>query len=115
MDQSGVPEPVLNHRLLLDDGIVTPMILTADGWLRWSEKGQQSLAIGKEVIGLSMDGPKIRIKALVEDRGGLWCFGSSGALVRKESVFQPRECSDLLGAFIFLFPLFPRSYKHHIV
>lgn len=110
MDQSGDAEPVLNHSVLLPDGTVTPMILSADGWIRWSEKGQRSLSIEKEVLGFSMDGPKIRIKALLEDRGGYWCFGSNGALTRKEFVFQPlseesralwclklRECIDLLG------------------
>ncbi|XP_038883381.1 sphingosine kinase 1 isoform X1 [Benincasa hispida] len=110
MDQSGDSESVLNHRVLLPDGIVTPLILTSDGWLRWSEKGQRRLSVEKEVLGFSMDGPKIRIKALVEDRGGLRCFGSNGALTRKEFVFQPlseesralwclklRECIDLLG------------------
>lgn len=113
MDQSGDSDSVLNHRVLLSDGTVTPMILTADGWLRWSEKGQRRLSVEKEVLGFSMDGPKIKIKALVEDRGGFRCFGSSGALVRKEFVFQPlseesralwclklRECIDLLGNLI---------------
>ncbi|KAA0052712.1 hypothetical protein IC582_017926 [Cucumis melo] len=110
MDQSEDSDSILNHRVLLPDGTVTPMILTTDGWLQWSEKSQRRLSIDKEVLGFSMDGPKIRIKALVEDRGGLRCFGNSGALVRKEFVFQPlseesralwclklRECIDLLG------------------
>lgn len=113
MDQSGDSDFILNHRVLLPDGTVTPMILTTDGWLQWSEKSQRRLSVDKEVLGFSMDGPKIRIKALVEDHGGLRCFGSSGALVRKEFVFQPlseesralwclklRECIDLIGNII---------------
>lgn len=71
------------------------------------------MSVEKEVLGFSTDGPKIRIKALVEDRGGLWCFGNGGGLARKEFVFQPlseesralwclklRECIDLLGNMI---------------
>ncbi|KAG7033898.1 Sphingosine kinase 1, partial [Cucurbita argyrosperma subsp. argyrosperma] len=131
MDQSGDSKPILNHRVLLPDGSVTPMILTADGCLRWLEEGQRSLSVDKEVLGFSTDGPNIRIKALVEDLGGLLCFGSSGGLVRKEFVFQPlseesralwclklRECVDLLGRpkrlFVFVNPFGGRRAGYKI-
>ncbi|XP_022142216.1 sphingosine kinase 1 isoform X2 [Momordica charantia] len=121
MDQSGEPEPILNHRVLLLDGTVTPLVLTVDGLLRWSDKGHRCLSVEKEVLGFSTDGPKIKIKAIVEDGDGLFCFGSRGALVRKVFVFQPlsedshrlwclklREFIDLLGRpkrlFVFVNP-----------
>lgn len=86
--ESAQPQPVLSDRVLIN-GTVTPVTLFADGVLRWSERGQRSLIVEKEVLGFAAEGPKIRIRALVEDGDGICCVASRGAVVRKEFVFKP--------------------------
>ncbi|PQQ07253.1 sphingosine kinase 1-like isoform X1 [Prunus yedoensis var. nudiflora] len=86
--ESAQPQPVLSDRVLIND-TVTSVTLFADGVLRWSERGQRSLIVEKEVLGFAAEGPKIRIRALVEDGDGICCVASRGAVVRKEFVFKP--------------------------
>ncbi|KAF5475600.1 hypothetical protein F2P56_007392 [Juglans regia] len=94
MDQ---PEslPILSDRVLVNGG-VTPLTLTADGRLRWTERSQRSLKVEKEVLGFSAEGPKIRIRAIVEGGGGIFCIGSARNLVRKDFVFQPLSEDSLV-------------------
>ncbi|XP_021815399.1 uncharacterized protein LOC110757956 [Prunus avium] len=78
-------EPV---RVLIN-GTVTPVTLFADGVLRWSERGQRSLIVDKEVLGFAAEGPKISNRALVEDGDEICCVASRGDVVRKDLVFKP--------------------------
>ncbi|EXB51817.1 Sphingosine kinase 1 [Morus notabilis] len=89
MDQ---PEPEQSRRPVFSDrvavnGVYTPLTLSADGVIRWSEGGQRSLTVEKEVLGFATDGSKLEIRTVVEGGGGILCFGSRGALVRKNFVF----------------------------
>ncbi|PRQ28895.1 putative sphingosine kinase [Rosa chinensis] len=66
------------------------MTFFADGVLRWTESGERSLIVEKEVLGVKVEGPKIRIGGLVDGEGGICCVGSTGGgLVRKDLVFEP--------------------------
>lgn len=95
MDQSEVGETILTDRVLVN-GIVTPASLTAGGELRWSENGtQRSLKIEKQVLGFSIEGSEIKIKTVVESKGGIFCVESRGSLVRKSFVFQPLSDDSL--------------------
>ncbi|KAL5579324.1 hypothetical protein UlMin_011766 [Ulmus minor] len=89
MDQTETSRHPLFSDTVTVNGTVTPLTLTADGVLRWSEGGQRCLTIEKEVLGFATDGPKIKIRAVVQGGGGICCIGSRGALVRKNFVFQP--------------------------
>jgi sphingosine kinase len=102
--------PILSERVLVS-GNITPLTLTSDGKLRWTEGCQRCLTVKKDVLGFATEGPKIRIRAVVEG-GDKSCFGSSGDPVRKDYVFEPlsedslrlwceklREYIDSLGKF----------------
>ncbi|XP_050369476.1 sphingosine kinase 1 isoform X1 [Argentina anserina] len=90
MDRPDSSRPVLSDRVLIN-GVVTPLTLFADGVLRWTEKAHRSLIVEKEVLGVKLEGPKIRIGALVDAGAGIFCVssGGGGALVRKDLVFEP--------------------------
>ncbi|KAE9591773.1 hypothetical protein Lal_00038997 [Lupinus albus] len=77
--------PLITDRVTVN-GTVTPLALLADGRLWWSESGQRCLVVEKDVIGFVADGPYIKIKTLLEKRGG--CC-STGQLVSNDVVFQP--------------------------
>ncbi|XP_062013271.1 sphingosine kinase 1 isoform X1 [Rosa rugosa] len=88
-DSSDSSRPVLSDRVLIN-GAVTPVTFFADGVLRWTERGERSLIVEKEVLWVKVEGPKIRIGTLVDGGGGICCVGSSGGgLVRKDLVFEP--------------------------
>lgn len=86
---SSRPKPVVSDRVLIN-GTVTPVTFFADGVLRWTEIGQRSLIVEKEVLGFKVEGPKIRIRALVDGGDGICCVGSRvRAVARKDLVFEP--------------------------
>ncbi|KAB1221898.1 Sphingosine kinase 1 [Morella rubra] len=114
-------QPIVSERVLVN-GNETQLTLTGDGFLRWKDGGQRCLIVEKEVLGFAADGPKIRIRTIVNVREcGIWCIEGSVALVRKDFVFQPlsedslrlwcenlRECIGSLGRpkrlFVFVNP-----------
>lgn len=88
MDQPDTSQrPIFSDRVTVN-GAVTPLTLSADGVIRWSEGGQRCLTVEKEVLGFSTDGPKIKIRALVDTGDRICCSGRRGALVRKHFVFE---------------------------
>lgn len=89
MDQSeSSPQSILSDRVTVN-GTVTQLTLTADGKLRWTDRGQRCLTIEKEVLGFVIEGARIRIKAVVDSEDSIFCAGSKGTLVRKDFVFHP--------------------------
>ncbi|KAA8519864.1 hypothetical protein F0562_014046 [Nyssa sinensis] len=90
MDQTEGGEPILSDRVIVN-GTVTSLTLTTSGQLRWSEGSgsHRCLLVGKEVLGFSVEGSRIKIRAVVDSRDGICCIGSRGALVRKNFVFEP--------------------------
>jgi sphingosine kinase len=111
MDQPENLPPIVSERVLVN-GNITLLTLTSDGRLRWTERGQRSLTVEKDVLGFATEGPKIRIRAVVEGGDRLCFFWSRAAPVRKDFVFQPlsedsltlwcqklREFIDSLGKF----------------
>lgn len=104
------PAPAISDRVLID-GTVAPVTLTADGRLVWSGGRQRSLSVEKEVLGFDAEGPRIRIKAVVDGGGDrACCVGGGGGLARKDYVFEPLseeskklwceklgDCMDSLG------------------
>lgn len=115
-------QPIVSERVLVN-GNETQLTLTGDGFLRWTDGGQRCLIVEKEVLGFAADGPKIRIRTIVNVREcGIWCIEGSVALVRKDFVFQPlsedslrlwcenlRECIGSLGKFRAFFRFLFRS------
>ncbi|KAJ8761584.1 hypothetical protein K2173_004360 [Erythroxylum novogranatense] len=81
-------EPVFSDRVLVN-GTVTPLTLTSDGKLRWTENGQRLFSLEKQVLGYVIEGDEIRVKALVDKEHSICCFSGGGALVRKDFVFHP--------------------------
>ncbi|GLT49450.1 hypothetical protein SLA2020_230030 [Shorea laevis] len=119
-DQPESQSVILSDRVKIN-GTVLPLEVTGDGKLRWTDEGQRSLTLEKEVLGFSVDGSRIKIKAVVEKGGGICCVGNGGHLVRKSFVFEPlsedslrlwcqklRDYMDSLGRpkrlFIFMNP-----------
>ncbi|KAL3519654.1 hypothetical protein ACH5RR_017803 [Cinchona calisaya] len=92
MDQGGAAESLLSDRVKIN-GVVKPLILTADGQFRWSDG---CLAVEKQVLGFSVEGSKIKVRAIVDTGAGICCAGSEVALVRKSFTFQPLS-DDLLS------------------
>lgn len=96
------------------DGTLTEASLSTDGKIRWkTESGERRLAIESEVLGFSAEGPRIRVRALVQREG--WCCGDGGGgnRERRDLVLEPmteeskiawcgklREFIDSLGEFL---------------
>ncbi|XVF87573.1 hypothetical protein PTKIN_Ptkin18bG0131100 [Pterospermum kingtungense] len=98
MDQGGQsenPSPILSDRVLFN-GTVVPLTFTGDGKLRWTVNGQGCFSLEKEVLGFAVEGSRIRVKAVLEKRDGICCFGNRGGLVRQSFVFEPLS-EDSLG------------------
>ncbi|MCD7473450.1 Sphingosine kinase 1 [Datura stramonium] len=94
MGQAKAPvAPVLSDRFRVN-GVETTVTFTAtaaeeEGKLIWREN---CLSIEKEVLGFSVEGSKIKIRAVKEndDGGGICCGGNIGATLRRRSVtFEP--------------------------
>ncbi|EEF37693.1 sphingosine kinase 1 isoform X1 [Ricinus communis] len=86
MDSS--PQPIISDQVIVN-GATTLLTLTAGGILRWTDRGQRCLTVEKEVLGFVIEGSKIRVKTIIDNGDGICCAGNSGALVRKDFVFQP--------------------------
>ncbi|XP_019162412.1 PREDICTED: sphingosine kinase 1 isoform X2 [Ipomoea nil] len=110
-------ETVLSDRVRIN-GIETPVTLTAGGQLRWPAR---CLWIEKQVLGFSVEGSLIKIRAVVESEAGICCCENKTALLRKTFTLEPfseesfrlwtqklQEFIDSLGRpkrlFIFLNP-----------
>ena len=78
------------------NGNLTPLSLTTEGKLQWTtEKGQHSLTVEKEVLGFTIQGSKIIIKAVTEKQDGCFASAGGGALARKNFVFEPLSDESL--------------------
>lgn len=74
---------IISDRVLVN-GVVTPLTLSTDGELRWTESGRRKSTVEKDILSFVVEGNKVRVKTLVE-RGG----GSGGVYARKDFVFEP--------------------------
>ena len=129
MDQPDTQQPPVISERVIVNGIVTQAALFADGRLWWSDTVQSCLNVEKDVIGFVCDGPRIRVKTVVESRNGLCCVDNKGKLVRKDVLFQPlseesqrlwcqklREYVDSLGKYCWvLLWFFERCYQDWLV
>lgn len=120
MDRPENTPPILSEQVLVS-GNITPLTLTSDGRLRWTDGCQRCLTVKKDVLGFATEGPKIRIRAVVQGGDKICMFESSGRPVRKDYVFEPlsedslrlwceklREYIDSLGKFrVFFVKLWP--------
>lgn len=108
------------HECLLSDqvgtnGHTTAATLSPGGQLSW---GDRRLDIEKQVLGFSVDGFKIKIRAVVEAEAGagICCCSGKSALIRKTFVLELlssdslrnwtqklQEYLDSLGSFFLLF------------
>ena len=89
MEQPENPEQPIMADQVIVNGCVTELTLTSNGKLKFTERGQRSLTVEKEVLGFATEGSKIKIRAIVEGGGGGICWvASSGALVRKDIVVE---------------------------
>ncbi|GMI93381.1 sphingosine kinase 1 [Hibiscus trionum] len=96
MDQSGQPNslsPLLSDQVLFN-GATVPLTFTGDGKLRFTGQSQRCLTV-EEVLGFALEGSRIRVKAVVEKRDGICCFGNSGDLERRSVVFEPQSQDSL--------------------
>ncbi|XP_051125379.1 sphingosine kinase 1-like [Andrographis paniculata] len=80
----GAGEYILSEQVRADGEVTTASLSTA-GELRWSGR---RLDVEKEVLGFSVDGYKIKIRAAVRDESGVCCFGVEDALIRKTYVLE---------------------------
>lgn len=124
-------ETVLSDRVRIND-VATLVTLTAGGQLRWSGR---CLEIEKEVLGFSVEGSRIKIRAVVESEAGICCCENKIALLRKTFTFEPfsdeslrlwsqklQELIDSLGKnhhflnylFIAIFPTILEAYTFNI-
>ncbi|CAM8992984.1 unnamed protein product [Rhodiola kirilowii] len=88
MDQ---PEALVSDHVIVN-GVEVKATLFADGRLMFSGIGNRSLIIEKEVLGIVVEGSKIRVKAIVDRGDGVCCSGvkaTERGLVRKDFVFEP--------------------------
>ncbi|KAK7319612.1 hypothetical protein RJT34_04335 [Clitoria ternatea] len=130
--------PADQHAAIISDrvtvnGTVTKLSLLADGRLWWSEEGQRSLTVEKDVLGFTGDGANIILKTIVETGDGCFGGGSRGKqrVIRKDVVFRPsseeahklwcqklREFIDSLGRpkrlFVFVNPFGGRKTATNI-
>ncbi|KAL9669799.1 hypothetical protein QQ045_007348 [Rhodiola kirilowii] len=88
MDQT---EALVSDHVIVN-GVEVKATLFADGRLWFSGIGNRSLIIEKEVLGIVVEGSKIRVKAIVDSGDGVCCSGvkaTERGLVRKDFVFEP--------------------------
>lgn len=67
------------------NGRTTAAALSAAGQLRWDDR---RLDIEKEVLGFSVDGFKVKIRAVVEAGAGICCCGGKSSLIRRTFVLE---------------------------
>ncbi|KAL2495102.1 Sphingosine kinase 1 [Forsythia ovata] len=90
MDPTESGEPVLSDRVRVN-GSVTTATFTSGGKLQWSDR---SLDVEKEVLGFSVEGLKIKIRAVVECKAGICCFARP-IIVRKSFTLEFSSDSSL--------------------
>lgn len=79
------PPAIISDRVLVN-GVVTPLLLTIDGELRWTESGRRKSTA--EILSFVVEGNKVRVKTLVERGGGICCRENAGDYTRKDFVFE---------------------------
>ncbi|XP_056863888.1 sphingosine kinase 1-like [Raphanus sativus] len=84
-----LPSPPLISDRVLINGVITPLTLTADGELQWTESALRKSTTEKEILSFAVEGNKVKLKTLVERRGSICCGGSGGDYARKDFVFEP--------------------------
>ncbi|GAB4831289.1 hypothetical protein Ancab_005303 [Ancistrocladus abbreviatus] len=84
---------IISDRVLIA-GNLARLALLSDGRLCWSQSGgEKYLLLEKEVLGFSVQGPRIVVKHAAEVGSGIICFdGPGGNKVTKSFVFEP--CSE---------------------
>ncbi|PHT56019.1 hypothetical protein CQW23_04505 [Capsicum baccatum] len=85
MDRTDAGAPLLSDPVRIS-GDVVPMTLTAGGKLRWTDR---CLSIEKDVLGFTVEGCHIKIRAVIESRAAICCGGDGGTLLRKTFTFEP--------------------------
>ncbi|KAF8413970.1 hypothetical protein HHK36_001967 [Tetracentron sinense] len=70
------------------NGALTLVTLSVDGTIRWTESSERCLTVEEEVLGFSVEGSRIMIRAFVERESGGCCVGSRRIRVRKDFVFE---------------------------
>ncbi|KAF2611016.1 hypothetical protein F2Q70_00013226, partial [Brassica cretica] len=85
------PAEVIVVDLVLIDGELGMVKLTADGVLEAIEYGEPSRywTVKKDVLGFVVEGKYIRIKTVVEREEGICCGEFGGDYSRKDFVFEP--------------------------
>ncbi|VFQ88998.1 unnamed protein product [Cuscuta campestris] len=83
-------EMVLSGQVTID-GAVTQVTLTTGGQLQWPGR---CLVIKKEVLGFSVEGSQIKIRAIVERGAGICCGGYQSPLLRKTFTFDFQSISE---------------------
>ncbi|ESQ55218.1 hypothetical protein EUTSA_v10025052mg [Eutrema salsugineum] len=86
-DQLSSPA-IISDRVQVN-GIVTPLTLTADGELWWTESGRRKSTAVKDILSFVVESNKVRVKTLVERGGGICCGETAGDYARKDFVFEP--------------------------
>ncbi|XP_010439462.1 PREDICTED: sphingosine kinase 1 isoform X1 [Camelina sativa] len=79
---------IISYRVLVN-GVVTPLTLTVEGELRWTESGRRKSTAKKGILSFVVEGNKVRVKTLVEREGGICCGGNYGDYARKDFDFEP--------------------------
>ncbi|KAI3832924.1 hypothetical protein MKW98_025808 [Papaver atlanticum] len=91
--EGGENQSIIISEQVKINGILTPLTLSADGKLRWTERGEKCLTVEKQVLGFSTEGFFIKIKAFLERETGVYCgvggAGIRGIRLRKDFVFEP--------------------------
>lgn len=77
-------ECILSDQVRIN-GRTTAAALSAAGQLRWDE---HRLDVEKEVLGFSVDGLKVKIRAVVEAGAGICCCGGKSSLIRRTFVLE---------------------------
>lgn len=77
-------ECILSDQVRIN-GCTTAATLSAGGQLRWEDR---RLNIEKEVLGFSVDGFKVKIRAVVEAGAGICCCRGKSSLIRKTFVLE---------------------------
>ncbi|EYU27907.1 hypothetical protein ABFS82_13G113400 [Erythranthe guttata] len=79
MDQPEIGEFILSEQVRVN-GRITAATLSSGGELGW---GDRRLDVKKQVLGFSVEGSEIKIRAVVEAAAGSWCSGDKTKLIRK--------------------------------
>ncbi|KAL6567449.1 hypothetical protein OROGR_001117 [Orobanche gracilis] len=84
IDQVEMEEYILSDQVRAN-GRTTTATLSAEGQLRWAER---RLDMEKQVLGFSVEGLKIKIRAVVEATAGICCSSGKQPLIRKNFTLE---------------------------